>query len=60
MLPFIDVVRRDEVDYLLMNTQDYIGHSLKNSGVWGEVETALCINMLQGTKNKGAVLDNTD
>lgn len=52
MLPHVDICRRDDTDYLLMNSPDTITSSIRNKGFWGGLETNLCVSFLKGVKNK--------
>ena len=55
MLPHVDIYRRDELDYLLMNSDDVISNAIRTSGRWSFNETILCKAFLQKTKNKRVI-----
>ena len=52
MLPHVDIYRRDNADYLLMNSPDLVSASIKNQGFWAGLETNLCLSILHGVENK--------
>jgi hypothetical protein len=52
MLPEIDLVRRRNTDYLLMNSPDQITNTIKQHGIWGELGITVCQLFMEGKKNK--------
>lgn len=55
MLPHVDIYRRGDLDYLLMNSSDYISEAIRTFGRWSENETKLCKAFIQGTENKRVI-----
>lgn len=55
MLPHVDIYRRDDLDYLLMNSPDYISEIIRTTGSWSENETKICRAFLNKTQNKKVI-----
>jgi len=56
MLPRVDIVRTDSLDYLLVHSQDHISNSIRRNGEWGKTESTLCRYFTVESKD-AAVID---
>lgn len=52
MLPHVDIYRRGELDYLLMNSSDHISDSIRKHGQWSSSEVTICKVLLRGRENQ--------
>jgi FkbM family methyltransferase len=51
MLPRVDLIRGDELSYLLLNSPDHITQFIKQNGFWGNTEAVMCKTLLTDLKN---------
>ena len=56
MLPRVDLIKTDEFDYLLFNSNDLITNFIKNHGFWGRTESNICQILTDGM-DKSIVID---
>ena len=52
MLPHVDIYRRGEIDYLLLNSKDHVSEAIRKHGKWCATEITLCKNLIAGTSGK--------
>lgn len=51
MLPRVDIIRENEITWLLMNSPDFITNQIKQKGGWGIHEVAICRILLDGLQH---------